>query len=359
MKKSSILLLLALCLSGCGKSTKDVKITGEIKGLGTDSIYLYGMDETRDTIDIIYTKDDKFSYTFSVDTVTSAFLLIKNKTEYPIFLDKGNKIKIKGDMSQPDFLEIDGNIYNEEFTAFQKELTGLGTPSQQVLEQKAEEFIQQHHSSFVSLYLLDKYFVQKESPDFKKIKKLTEVMTGVLLDKLYIERLNESISQAEKTETGKYAPFFSLPNAKGEKITRTSEDLKKKNLLINFWASWGDSLTNQRNNDELKELYKKYKKSKHFSILGISLDTDKEQWKDAIKRDTLDWEQVCDFGGFNSEVVKQYTITQLPANLLLSADGKILAKNLRGESLKKKIDEVVTAAEEKEKKDNNNKKKKK
>ena len=59
-------------------------------------------------------------------------------------------------------LTIDGNIYNEEFTAFQKELNGLNSPSEKDLEQKAEEFIQQHHSSFVSLYLLDKYFVQKE-----------------------------------------------------------------------------------------------------------------------------------------------------------------------------------------------------
>ena len=87
-------------------------------------------------------------------------------------------------------------------------------------------------------------------------------------------------------------------------------------------------------------------------MLGISLDLNKEQWKDVIKRDTLDWEQVCDFDGFNSEVAKQYTIRQIPANILLSADGKILAKDLKGEKLKKKIEEVVSAAEEKDKKDN-------
>lgn len=92
----------------------------------------------------------------------------------------------------------------------------------------AEEFILQHHSSYVSLYLLDKYFVQKETPDFSKIKKLVEVMTGVLQDKPYIERLNETITQAEKSEIGKYAPFFSLPNAKGEKITRSSDAFKQK-----------------------------------------------------------------------------------------------------------------------------------
>ena len=91
-------------------------------------------------------------------------------------------------------------------------------------------------------------------------------------------------------------------------------------------------------------------------MLGISFDVDKKEWKDAIKRDTLDWEQVCDFGGLNSEVAKQYAIKQVPSNILLSADGKILAKNLSGEDLKKKIEEVVSAAEEKDKKDNKKKK---
>lgn len=357
MKKNCILILIAICLFGCGKTVqKEVSITGEIKGLGTDTLYLYGMDEICDRIDTIFVKDDKFSYSSPIDTITSAFLLIRNQTEYPIFLDKGNKIKIKGDISNPEALTIDGNKYNQEFTIFQKDLNELDTLSEQVLEQKAEEFIKQHHSSFVSLYLLDKYFVQKDSPDFNKIKKLIEVMAGILQDKLYIERLNESISQAEKTEIGKYAPFFSLSNVKGVKITRSSEDFKKKNLLINFWASWNDSVSNYRSNSELKELYKKYKKNKYVGMLGISFDVNKEQWKDAIKQDTLDWEQVCDFGGLNSETAKQYSVQQVPANILLSADGKILAKNLHGEELKKKIEEVVFAAEEKDKKDSKKKK---
>lgn len=357
MKKNCILILIAICLFGCGKTVqKEVSITGEIKGLGTDTLYLYGMDEICDRIDTIFVKDDKFSYSSPIDTITSAFLLIRNQTEYPIFLDKGNKIKIKGDISNPEALTIDGNKYNQEFTVFQKELNELDTLSEQVLEQKAEEFIKQHHSSFVSLYLLDKYFVQKDSPGFNKIKKLIEVMAGILQDKLYIERLNESISQAEKTEIGKYAPFFSLSNVKGVKITRSSEDFKKKNLLINFWASWNDSVSNYRSNSELKELYKKYKKNKYVGMLGISFDVNKEQWKDAIKQDTLDWEQVCDFGGLNSETAKQYSVQQVPANILLSADGKILAKNLHGEELKKKIEEVVFAAEEKDKKDSKKKK---
>ncbi|GLL52549.1 hypothetical protein KUBF_02110 [Bacteroides finegoldii] len=228
MKKSSILILIAICLFGCSKSSKEVNITGEIEGLGTDTLYLYGMDELRDQIDTIFTKDDKFSYSTPIDTITSAFLLIKNQIEYPIFLDKGNKIKIKGDTDNLEALTIDGNTYNEEFTAFQKELSGLNNPSEKDVEQKAEEFIQQHHSSFVSLYLLDKYFVQKESPDFNKIKKLIEVMTGILQDKLYIEKLNETISQAEKTEIGKYAPSLVCLMPKEKKLPAHQKTSKRK-----------------------------------------------------------------------------------------------------------------------------------
>ena len=320
MKKSSILILIIICLVGCKKGSNETTITGEIKGLGTDTLYLYGMDELYDRIDTIYVENDKFSYTTSVDTITSAYLLLKNRIEYPVFLDKGNKIKIKGDTINLNFLTISGNIYNEEFTDFQKALEDPADPSEKAgeetvdkritvekantAEEMAEEFILQHHSS-------------------------------------YIERLNETITQAEKSEIGKYAPFFSLPNAKGEKITRSSDAFKQKSLLINFWASWNDSISQKQSNSELREIYKKYKKNKYIGMLGISLDVDKQQWKDAIKRDTLDWEQVCDFGGLNSEVAKQYSIYKIPANILLSSDGKILAKNLRGEELKKKIENIV------------------
>ena len=157
-------------------------------------------------------------------------------------------------------------------------------------------------------------------------------------------------------ENKEHDEIIFLSSSNYEMICDYAEDFKKKNLLINFWASWGDSISNHQSNTELKEIYQKYKKNKHIAMLGISLDIDKQEWQDAIKRDTLNWEQVCDFGGLNSEVAKQYAIKQVPSNILLSADGKILAKNLKGEQLKKKIEEVVTAAEEKEKQDNKKKK---
>lgn len=356
MKKYGILFILFICLVGCKKTSNKVTINGEIKGMGTDTIYLYGMDDSYDRIDTIPVKDGKFSYTPQVDTISCAYLLLDKQTEYPIFIDKGNKIQIKGDVQNLHFLSIDGNTYNEEFTVFQESLKGLGKPSESVLQQKAEDFIKKHNTSFVSLYLLDTYFVKKASPDYAKIKELVEVMTGVLQDKIYIERLNEFITQIEKVEVGKYAPYFNLPNAKGEKITRSSDAFKQKCILINFWASWNKDSISNRNKSELREVYRTYKKNKHIAMLGISLDIDKKQWKEAIKNDTLSWEQVCDFGGPESDIAKQYGIQKLPSTVLLDADGKVLAYDIQGEELKKKMAEVVKEAANKEKE--NNKKKK-
>ena len=112
-------------------------------------------------MDTLLVKDDKFSATLTTDTLVSTWLQFSDGTEYPLYLNKGDKIKIKGSAAELTSLEITGNAPNEELTAFQKELKGLSTPSEKALEEKAEAFINSHPSSLVSIYLLEKYFVQK------------------------------------------------------------------------------------------------------------------------------------------------------------------------------------------------------
>lgn len=338
MKKLNILLMLLLCLAGCKKETETTSITGEIKGLGNDTIYLYGVDGLYEQIDTIYVENDKFSHTLSIDTITSAMLLLKKSTEYPVFLDKRNKIKIEGHANNLNFLKVGGNIYNEELSAFQAMLQESDTLSKSTLEERAETFIRQHNTSFASIYLLDKYFVQQEKPDFSKIKELINGMAGILQDKPRIGQITEQISQMEKTDLNKTAPFFSLPNEKGEKITRTGR-FRNKYLLISFWASWCEDC--DQTHAELRKINSRYKKNKEFAILGISLDIDKEAWKNKIKQDTLDWEQVCTFTGWEMETAKQYAIQTLPTNLLVSPSGKILAREIPADSLSHEVEKAL------------------
>lgn len=346
MRKSMILYMLLASLTACHNNSQETNIQGEIKGLGNDTLYLYGNDGNYERIDTIITENGKIDYTLQIDTVTSTLLLINNKTtQVPLFLNKNEKITIQGNASDLDFLTIGGNIPNEEYTAFQQTLKGLGKPSDKVLEEKVEEFIRNHHSSLVSIYLLNKYFVQKETPDYAKINSLIELMAGNLQDNPVIEQIRTYSEQVEKIVVGKSAPFFSLPNVKGEKITRTDK-FKDKYLLIHFWASW-DSLS-MKTNAKLRKINRDYKKNKKFGMLGISLDIDNKAWKETIKRDTLNWEQVCDFSGLNSGTVTQYAILSLPSNVLIDPNGNIVAKGIQGDSLANKLKEVLKTAEEKE-----------
>ena len=342
MKKIYLAYLLLIILSACGsKNTNSVYLNGEIKGLGNDTLYIYGTDKFYNRMDTLLVKDDKFSATLTTDTLVSTWLQFSDGTEYPLYLNKGDKIKIKGSAAELTSLEITGNAPNEELTAFQK-----------ALEEKAEAFINSHPSSLVSIYLLEKYFVQKPQPDFSLIKEMTEHMTGGLKDRPYVDELLDLIQEEEKVSVGKTIPYVNLPNAKGTQISRTS--FKDKYLLIHFWASWDPQ--SMEANAALRRIYKKEEKNKLFALWGISLDIDRKEWEEAIKRDTLKWEQSCDFSGWNTAPIKQLAIQALPANLFLSPSGKIEGKNMSEEDIKKKLEEIEQ--KEKEKKESEKKLKK-
>ena len=187
------------------------------------------------------------------------------------------------------------------------------------MEEKAEAFINSHPSSLVSIYLLEKYFVQKPQPDFSLIKEMTEHMTGGLKDRPYVDELLDLIQEEEKVSVGKTIPYVNLPNAKGTQISRTS--FKDKYLLIHFWASW-DPQSMEANAALRPDLQERRKRTSYSHSGGISLDIDRKEWEEAIKRDTLKWEQSCDFSGWNTAPIKQLAIQALPANLFLSPSGK-------------------------------------
>lgn len=352
MKK--LISLIGSCLfllSACNETEegKVAHISGHIQGLGNDTLYLYGTDKYYDRIDTILVKEDKFTATLAVDTLLETRIWFNNGQIYPIYLDKGNRIEIKGKEAELPTLEVTGNLPNKEFSAFQKELKGLQAPSDRVMEEKAAAFIQNHPFSLVSIYLLDHYFVQKPHPDLTQIRQLVNSMSGELKDRPYIIQLQELLKRSEKGEIGKNMPYFRLPNQDDKKIGRS--DFKGKHLLVHFWASW-DTLSCQQN-EIYKRIYRKEKKNPYFAILGISLDMDKKSWKECIRKDTLKWEQVCDLDGWNTELVNQLAIREIPCNLLLSPTGRIEAKDLDEHAILEKLKAIEE--EEKAKKEKKNK----
>ena len=82
-------------------------------------------------------------------------------------------------------------------------------------------------------------------------------------------------------------------------------------------------------------------KDKNFTILGVSLDKDKEAWLNAIKTDKLTWKHISDLQQWRSSVVADYGIEGIPYNVLLNPNGEIIASNLRGLQLQSKLAELL------------------
>jgi thiol-disulfide isomerase/thioredoxin len=134
---------------------------------------------------------------------------------------------------------------------------------------------------------------------------------------------------------GEEAPNIVEKDPEGKE--RSLRDLRGKVVLIDFWASWCGPC--RRENPHVVELYKKYK-DKGFEILGVSLDTDRARWVDAIAKDGLTWPQVSDLRGWSSAPGQLYGVSSIPFTVLLDKDGKVIAKQLRGALLTQKLEEI-------------------
>lgn len=344
-KKMLLPLIAVLAICGCNKTeNKTYTVQGNLKGL-EGTVYLVNgqgaaMDSTRAT-------EGKFQFTGSVETPHEAYLQNGGNTFFLFFLENDD-IQIAGDMTQITNIRATGNAANEALfahTAKRNEMIREFFKPETTDERKEElmqqdslltlETIRDNRDNSYGVFLLNTELTAGLTPD--QILEEIELFTPEMQRTKTLKSLKAKAEQMKKNDVGQIYINLELPNQLGDTVSLANVIGHNKYVLLDFWASWCPPCMGEMS--YLREAMNKYGEKK-FAIYAVSLDDNHESWQNAINKNNLFWYQVSDLKGWESTAAALYSVSSIPANFLISHEGRIVAKNLRGKELDKKLAEL-------------------
>jgi thiol-disulfide isomerase/thioredoxin len=309
--------------------------------------------------------DANGGFSFTNKSVSQAtFAMINfNTGAVVLVLDSGMKITVSIDAKSPDVYGISGSDDNEEMrklilvnNQYMRMVNELEkkynlasnadiSPEQQMqiraeydlIMQKRELELRQtaQKMSFGIMPYFVTNFLLPDS-DFDFLESIDKRLYSQYASSKYAQELHVRVNKLRSTAVGQVVSDIVMQDPYGKTIALSS--LRGKYVLVDFWASWCGPC--RRENPNVVKLFNKYK-DKGFDIYSVSLDDNKDAWMRAINSDQLLWaSHVSDLKKWGSSVVPQFNIEGIPYTMLLDADGRIIAKNLRGEQLEAKLKEI-------------------
>lgn len=382
MKSIITIGIIGLLLVSCKEDIRtDYVINGQAEGVYNGiRIYLkYSDEKGREiAIDTAIVFDEKFQMTGKIDAPAMHLLTVNNIQGKVLFMLENSEIDVVINKDNIFESTITGSKTNSAYVKFKDGMKEIRDKSQipmnalkqirssektakkdsltKVLELLSErnkayplKFINENEDSEFSLYLI-KSQVQNPKIYITTYKaaydNLSSRLKATIKGKEIGLKLNEIYEKFKKTESlniGKVAPNFEAPTPDGNLVSLN--DIKGKVTIIDFWAAWCGPC--RKENPNVVRIYEKYH-DQGLEIIGVSLDGQSRQkdpkkaWLEAIEKDKLSWTQVSNLKYFNDPVAQLYNINAIPATFILDKDGIIVAKNLRGQALDLKVQELLT-----------------
>ena len=326
--------LLALLLSACGTKSGKFRLEGRLRNINQAEFWVYSPDGLIIGIDTIKVRDGRFSYELNMEHQSEGTLVVifPNYSEQPVFAESGSRVSIKGDATHMKEMIIEGTDDNEDLTTLRMELNDLTPPD---IPGAVSRFIKDNRSSRASVYLLQRYFVQSQEPDFRQARILAEQLLQEQPDNVELQRLKKQLPRLEACGLGARVPRFSATDVKGRKVTEKT--LAGKVGVVMTLATWSYASTSQQ--QSLQKLKKTY--GDRLQVISISLDGCQEDCRRVVRRDSVNWPTVCDGKMWDTPLLAKFGLGDVPANVLIDAKGKVVARNLSTRDLEERIRKLL------------------
>jgi len=366
MRKIGFLLLTGLIvLASCGQ-TDQYKVSGSVEGVSEGQAVLQKIEAQGpaaiDTAEIV---DGAFTFTGSVEYPELHLIYIDdNQVPVAFFLENAN-ITINADVENMQDAEVTGSELNAKFKAFndgvpsndraqglqQEFMAARQSGDQEKMQELAEEYQgimedqQQYYRDFVMANtdnVVGAFLAMNmaASMELTELEELVASLKESNPEHPYVIEIEEMLEPMQKQkaaegaiEIGKTAPAFTLADKDGNEVSL--ESFQGKYVFLDFWASWCSPCRQESPN--MVKAYKQYG-GDNFEIVGVSLDKTAEPWLKAVEEDNMTWTLLHDPQG---DVANTYGVQSIPFTLLLDKEGVIIGKNLRGEQLKSKLEELL------------------